>query len=146
MENCALCRCRPNPYHNSRHAADVLQTLHMILTSGGLMPGYADQLTLLGCYLAAVVHDFEHVGRSNDYLVNTHDTLAIRYNGGLIRAAVHMSSRDAFIVVTRKHCQACIRRAKVVLCVLQTSHPWRTTTLLLPGSCLGSPSTAAWPA
>ncbi len=43
-----------NAYHNSRHAADVLQTLHMIMHDGGLVPGYVDQLTMLGCYLAAV--------------------------------------------------------------------------------------------
>ncbi|GFH22595.1 3'5'-cyclic nucleotide phosphodiesterase [Haematococcus lacustris] len=36
------------------HAADVVQTMHMLLTRGGLMPGYADHLTQLAAYLAAV--------------------------------------------------------------------------------------------
>ncbi len=87
-----------NSYHNSRHAADVLQSLHMIMHQGGLVPGYVDQLTMLGCYLAAVVHDYEHVGRSNDYLVSTTDALAVRYNGGLqeciraLLAALHAAS------------------------------------------------------
>jgi hypothetical protein len=69
-----------NPYHNRRHAADVVQGMHILLHRGGLMPGYADQLTALGCYLAAVVHDYEHRGRTNDFLVNSHDELAVRYN------------------------------------------------------------------
>ena len=69
-----------NPYHNSTHATDVLQTLHVLLHRGGLVPGYADPITLLACYLAAIVHDFEHVGFNNDFLVNSCDPLALRYN------------------------------------------------------------------
>lgn len=48
-----------NPYHNRKHAADVLQSMHKILHEGGMMAtsthtGYVDDLTLLACYLAAV--------------------------------------------------------------------------------------------
>lgn len=43
-----------NPYHNAMHAADVLQTLHCIITRGGLMPGYVDPLHQMACYTAAV--------------------------------------------------------------------------------------------
>lgn len=43
-----------NPYHNRTHAADVLQTMHMLLRRGGLTPGYADPLTQVACLLAAV--------------------------------------------------------------------------------------------
>jgi hypothetical protein len=87
----ALTRCRSflraveagyeaNPYHNATHAADVLQTTHVLLHQGGLIGGYADPLTLLGCYLAAVVHDVQHPGLNNDFLVATHHRLAITYN------------------------------------------------------------------
>ncbi|GFH21958.1 phosphodiesterase [Haematococcus lacustris] len=79
-----LCRVEDgycaNPYHNRSHAADVVQTMHMVLTRGGLMPGYADRLTQLAAYLAAVCHDHQHVGRTNDWLVETQDELALRYN------------------------------------------------------------------
>lgn len=51
--------CRDCPYHNRTHASDVLQTMHVIVTRSGLLPHYADPLTHLACYLAAVVHDFE---------------------------------------------------------------------------------------
>jgi hypothetical protein len=40
--------------------ADVLQTLHVLLHRGGLVPGYTDKPTLLACYVAAMVHDYEH--------------------------------------------------------------------------------------
>ncbi|KAJ9530480.1 hypothetical protein QJQ45_012452 [Haematococcus lacustris] len=79
-----LCRVEDgycaNPYHNRSHAADVVQTMHMLLTRGGLMPGYADHLTQLAAYLAAVCHDYQHIGRTNDWLVETKDELALRYN------------------------------------------------------------------
>ncbi|KAL6755517.1 3'5'-cyclic nucleotide phosphodiesterase [Haematococcus lacustris] len=54
--------------------------MHMLLTRGGLMPGYADHLTQLAAYLAAVCHDYQHIGRTNDWLVETQDELALRYN------------------------------------------------------------------
>eukprot|EP00798_Chlamydomonas_sp_ICE-L_P023244 gene23244-30468_t len=79
-----LCRVeqgyKSNPYHSRIHATDVLQKYYVILTQGGLVPGYVDKLTLLGCLLAAIVHVYEHVGLTNDFLVNSGDSLAIRYN------------------------------------------------------------------
>lgn len=67
-----------NPYHCATHAADVLQTLHVILHRGGFVPGYACPESLLSCYLSAIVHDYEHGGLNNDFLVKMSDTLAIR--------------------------------------------------------------------
>eukprot|EP00775_Hariotina_reticulata_P014115 gene14115-14244_t len=70
-----------NPYHNRTHAADVLRNLHVIMCRGGLAAaGLGDDLTVLGTYLAAVVHDFEHRGVNNDFLVRSGDGLALLYN------------------------------------------------------------------
>jgi len=71
---------RNNPYHNKIHAADVLQTMQVILKRGGMLPGYADPLTHMACLLAAVIHDYEHMGCTNDFLINKCDDLAVRYN------------------------------------------------------------------
>jgi len=71
---------RANPYHNKMHAADVLQTMHVLLHRGGLVPGYADPLYLMACYIAAIIHDYEHLGLTNDFLVNSAHELAILYN------------------------------------------------------------------
>ncbi len=65
---------------NRIHAADVLQTLHVLVTRSGMLPGYVDPLTQLALYVAAVGHDLEHLGLTNDFLINTDDPLAIRYN------------------------------------------------------------------
>ncbi|MEW5305806.1 MAG: hypothetical protein WDW36_008323 [Sanguina aurantia] len=74
-----------NPYHNRKHAADVLQSMHRILHEGGMMAtathaGYVDNLTLLACYLAATVHDYEHGGSTNDFLIANGDQIALTYN------------------------------------------------------------------
>ena len=58
----------PVPQHNKLHAASVLQLMHCILTKGGLVPSYADPLIQMACYLAAIVHDYEHVGLTNGAL------------------------------------------------------------------------------
>ncbi|GFH21165.1 phosphodiesterase, partial [Haematococcus lacustris] len=68
-----------NAYHNKVHAADVVQTMHVLLTRG-LGPGYADNLSMLAAYLAAACHDYQHMGRTNDWLVETEDDLALLYN------------------------------------------------------------------
>ena len=35
---------------------------------------------LLGCYLAAIIHDYEHRGVNNDFLIRSSDPLALMYN------------------------------------------------------------------
>ncbi|GLI61128.1 hypothetical protein VaNZ11_003403 [Volvox africanus] len=69
-----------NPYHNATHAADVLQTLHVIIHGAQLHVHYVDYLGLLAAYFAAIVHDYGHPGLTNDFLVATSDPLAVRYN------------------------------------------------------------------
>ena len=69
-----------NPYHNRIHAADVLQSMHVIMTKGGLYPKYIDTFQQFAGYVSAMLHDFEHGGVNNDFLTRTRDMLAIRYN------------------------------------------------------------------
>ncbi|KAG2490637.1 hypothetical protein HYH03_011028 [Edaphochlamys debaryana] len=69
-----------NPYHGATHAADVLQTLHVIIHATQLHVHYLDPLGLLAAYYAAIVHDYAHPGLTSDFLVATSDPLAIRYN------------------------------------------------------------------
>jgi len=40
-----------------------LQTTHAICSLGGLAQAIGDPLCILGAYLAAIVHDFEHQGK-----------------------------------------------------------------------------------
>jgi hypothetical protein len=49
-------------YHNRTHAADVLQSMHVLMTRGGLVRRLGEDLGLLAGYLAACIHDLEHRG------------------------------------------------------------------------------------
>ncbi|PNW75037.1 hypothetical protein CHLRE_12g499250v5 [Chlamydomonas reinhardtii] len=69
-----------NPYHNSTHAADVLQTFHVLMRGAGLTTHYLDRVGLLAAYFAAMVHDHGHPGLTADFLIATSDPLAVRYN------------------------------------------------------------------
>ncbi|KAG6611295.1 CAMP-specific 3',5'-cyclic phosphodiesterase [Phytophthora cinnamomi] len=66
------------PFHNATHAADVMHTLFMMLwnTSLGVKISQHNQV---GALLAAVMHDVEHVGLTNDYLIKTSHPIAQKY-------------------------------------------------------------------
>ena len=93
-----------NDYHNRTHAADVLRNMHCIATRGGLLEmqsqpkqleqqpagqegnggggrqqagqglSHGNGLMLLSAYVAAVVHDFEHMGGCPWPAARTSDT------------------------------------------------------------------------
>ena len=67
------------PYHNYTHACDVLHTVYrlMCLTSARLWLSSVEQYALL---VAALCHDIGHQGRTNPFLVELGDELALRYN------------------------------------------------------------------
>ncbi|KAL0024530.1 hypothetical protein WJX79_001991 [Trebouxia sp. C0005] len=70
-----------NSYHNGTHATAVVQMTHMILRHGGAMPDdRANALYVASAYWSAAVHDFEHGGVNNDFLIKTAHPLAITYN------------------------------------------------------------------
>ncbi|DBA92091.1 hypothetical protein WJX77_006602 [Trebouxia sp. C0004] len=68
------------PYHSKAHAADVLQSMHTLLTLGGLASRMDDELIMLAGYLSAICHDLDHKGVNNDFLIKTSNPLAIQYN------------------------------------------------------------------
>jgi hypothetical protein len=45
-----------------------------------MVPHFADRLSVLAALLAAIMHDYEHMGLTNDFLINCSSVLAIRYN------------------------------------------------------------------
>lgn len=69
-----------SPYHNATHAADVLHMAWSILSKGQLSSYLDNQIAQLAMIYSAIVHDLEHRGVNNDYLVRTQDPLAVLYN------------------------------------------------------------------
>lgn len=82
--------CRPNPYHNSTHAADVTQALLCILTQDELDQRFTD-LELFAMVLAAILHDVAHPGLSNSFLSRTQDEQALMYNDQSSNEALSLS-------------------------------------------------------
>lgn len=81
---------KKNPYHNFRHAFDVLQTTYCILTTGNA----AAQLSYLEIYailFAALVHDLGHPGLNNNYQVAMNTDLALTYNDKSVLENYHCS-------------------------------------------------------
>jgi len=68
-----------NPYHNSMHAADVLQVFHFIVAKGGLGDYLSDEDMLAGL-TSAIIHDYDHPGLNNAFQINTQSYLATLYN------------------------------------------------------------------
>ncbi|EGZ16164.1 hypothetical protein PHYSODRAFT_250971 [Phytophthora sojae] len=66
------------PFHNATHAADVMHTLFMMLWNTSLGEKIS-QHNQVGALLAAVMHDVEHVGLTNDFLIKTSHPIAQKY-------------------------------------------------------------------
>lgn len=67
------------PYHNSTHAADVLQNTCWLVHST-VLARFLQPLDLLAALTAAASHDLMHPGTNNTFQVATQTELALRYN------------------------------------------------------------------
>uniref|UniRef100_I3LWE1 Phosphodiesterase n=1 Tax=Ictidomys tridecemlineatus TaxID=43179 RepID=I3LWE1_ICTTR len=60
-------------YHNSLHAADVAQSAHVLLATPALEAVFTD-LEVLAAIFASAIHDVDHPGVSNQFLINTSES------------------------------------------------------------------------
>ena len=61
-------------YHNSTHAADVCQTFNYFSIEGGMKETLQmTNMEQMSCLLSACLHDFEHPGVNNAFLVAMND-------------------------------------------------------------------------
>ncbi|XP_039575025.1 cAMP-specific 3',5'-cyclic phosphodiesterase 4D-like, partial [Passer montanus] len=77
-------------YHNSLHAADVLQSTHVLLATPALEDVFTD-LEVLAALFAAAIHDVDHPGVSNQFLINTNSELALLYNDESVLENHHLA-------------------------------------------------------
>lgn len=81
---------KPNPYHNSCHAADVLNST-LYLSKSSVLLSYLTEIEILALIVATLGHDVGHQALTNRYLVATRDQLAITYNDASVLENMHAS-------------------------------------------------------
>jgi cAMP-specific phosphodiesterase 4 len=116
----------PNPYHNSFHAADVVQATHQFLLNSKI-GGVLTDLDAAAALIAAAGHDYRHPGVNNTFLVRTSNELALRYNDMAVLENFHaaetfeLMSKPQFDVLaelplfTRRS-----MRTSIIQCILAT--------------------------
>uniref|UniRef100_A0A8C1S651 Phosphodiesterase n=2 Tax=Cyprinus carpio TaxID=7962 RepID=A0A8C1S651_CYPCA len=77
-------------YHNSIHAADVVQSTNVLLSTPALEAVFTD-LEILAAMFASAIHDVDHPGVSNQFLVNTNSELALMYNDSSVLENHHLA-------------------------------------------------------
>lgn len=106
-----------NPYHNFRHAVDVLQANYYFLCRLGVLqpmnpdvsfePVQSDiknlfqPLDIFALLMASIGHDVGHPGVNNSFMITTSAPLAILYNDKSVLESFHAMS---FFHLLREHC------------------------------------------
>ncbi|KAG3170300.1 hypothetical protein PI126_g2413 [Phytophthora idaei] len=89
-----------NPYHNALHAASVVWDVNFFLRK--LEASRLAPVQLFSALVAAAVHDVNHPGVNNAFLVATTAPLAIKYSGDSVLERMHLA--EAFQTCTKDGC------------------------------------------
>ncbi|KFW07936.1 cAMP-specific 3',5'-cyclic phosphodiesterase 4D, partial [Eurypyga helias] len=77
-------------YHNNLHAADVAQSTHVLLSTPALEAVFT-ALEIMAAIFASAIHDVDHPGVSNQFLINTNSELALMYNDASVLENHHLA-------------------------------------------------------
>ncbi|GLD95831.1 hypothetical protein PINS_up004509 [Pythium insidiosum] len=93
-----------NPYHNSSHAADVVNSVNFLMTrlNDGQIRDTLTNLEFYAALVAAAIHDFRHPGKSNNYMIKCKHDLAIQYNDRSILESMHLA--ETFFIMRSPQC------------------------------------------
>ena len=120
---------RKNPYHHDVHAADVAQTSFIYLLYGKVINiTKFNKVSICSIILSCLCHDFKHPGVNNNFLKETNNELAFRYNDISILENMHIS--ETFKIINQNpDCNIFSRmnskiykeiRKQMISCVLST--------------------------
>ena len=118
---------RENPYHCFKHALDVAHTtyLYILAVKDEVNMTPIEMFSLL---VAALVHDMDHPGLTNAYLIATRDNIALTYNDESVLENHHLSrffslcqnNEDADILSAFDEPEYKEVRRTIIKCVLHT--------------------------
>ena len=119
------------PYHNCIHAADVTQSTYYLLGAPALENVFTD-LDVLAALYASAIHDVDHPGVTNQFLINSGSELATLYNDESVLENHHLavafkllqeSDCDIFVNVAQKQRQTLRKMTiDIVLATDMTKH------------------------
>ncbi|ETP22372.1 hypothetical protein F441_04227 [Phytophthora nicotianae CJ01A1] len=89
---------RPNAYHNLQHAFQVTHATYCLLRRSGVAHSYFARVEIFAMLIAALCHDLDHPGNTNDFEVKTHSQLALTHNDDAVLERHHC--RVAFIILS----------------------------------------------
>ncbi|XP_055587770.1 cAMP-specific 3',5'-cyclic phosphodiesterase isoform X4 [Uranotaenia lowii] len=92
---------KDNPFHNSTHAADVAQSTHVLLNTPALENVFT-ALEICAALFGACIHDVDHPGLTNQFLINSSSELAIMYNDESVLENHHLAV--AFKLLQNEDC------------------------------------------
>eukprot|EP00842_Homolaphlyctis_polyrhiza_P004631 jgi/Hompol1/5169/HPOL_004197-RA len=79
------------PYHNAVHATDVLHCMSFLANNEKIKQVH-NEVELFSMYIAAMIHDHDHPGFTNNFMVNTYDPKAMLYNDKSVLENHHLAS------------------------------------------------------
>ncbi|XP_072160419.1 3',5'-cyclic-AMP phosphodiesterase isoform X4 [Bemisia tabaci] len=100
---------KDNPFHNSTHAADVTQSTNVLLNSPALESVFTP-LEICAALFAATIHDVDHPGLTNQFLINSSSELALMYNDESVLENHHLAV--AFKLLQNEGCDIFLNLSK----------------------------------
>ncbi|XP_012265565.2 cAMP-specific 3',5'-cyclic phosphodiesterase isoform X4 [Athalia rosae] len=100
---------KDNPFHNSLHAADVTQSTHTLLNTPALESVFTP-LEITAALFAATIHDVDHPGLTNQFLINSSSELALMYNDESVLENHHLAV--AFKLLQNEGCDIFVNMSK----------------------------------
>jgi hypothetical protein len=94
---------RKKQYHNSTHAADVMHAVYFFLTQLGVENVVNPEDVLAGL-VASAIHDYDHPGQTNAFLINTSHPLALMYNDSAVLEHYHCAKSFEIILAEENAC------------------------------------------
>jgi len=78
------------PFHNKIHATDVLHGMNYLVKNPRIK-AMCSTVDIMCCYISAIIHDYDHPGYSNVYLINIQDEMSILYNDQRVLENHHLA-------------------------------------------------------
>ena len=82
---------KENPYHCVTHILDSFQAMNYLMINGEVVKSLKRH-DVFAAFIACLLHDYEHPGYSNQFIVRAKHPLAIRYSDTSVLENHHLAA------------------------------------------------------